>query len=58
MLLSTLRASFLGNFLMKHNERTINDGIIRYIKALFEQEEEVCYEHKRVSNFWDNNYIE
>ena len=43
---------------MKHNERTINDRITRDIKVLFEQEEEVCYEHKRVSNFWNNNYIE
>ena len=43
---------------MKHNERTINDRIIRDIKALFEQEEEVCNEHKRVSTFWNNNYIE
>ena len=40
----------------KHNERIIKDRIIRDIRTLFEQED--YYEHKRVSNFWDNNYIE
>ena len=43
----------------KHNERIIKDRIIRGIKTLFEQEEEKdYYESKRVSNFWNNNYIE
>ena len=43
----------------KHNERIIKDRIIRDIKTLFEQEEEKdYYESKRVSNFWNNNYIE
>ena len=40
----------------KHNERIIKDRIIRDIRTLFEQED--YYEHKSVSNFWDNNYIE
>ena len=33
------------------------DRIIGDIRALFEQEEEDYYEPKRVSNFWNNNYI-
>ena len=28
------------------------------IRTLFEQEEEDYYKPKRVSNFWNNNYIE
>ena len=39
------------------NENIINDKIIRDIRTLFEQEENQ-YETKRVSNFWNNNYIE
>ena len=40
------------------NEKIIKDKIIRDIKILFEQEkEEDYYEAKRVSNFWNNNYI-
>lgn len=33
--------------------------MIREIKKLFEQEvkEENYYEHKRMSNFWNNSYI-
>ena len=42
----------------KHNERIINDRTIRNIRTLFEQEKEDYYEHKRFSNFWNNNYIE
>ena len=38
----------------KHNERIIKDRIIKDIRALFEPEEEP----KKVSNFWNNNYIE
>ena len=40
----------------KHNERIIKDRIIRDIWTLFEQED--YYEHKRESNFWNNNYTE
>ena len=40
----------------KHNQRIIEDRIIRDIGTLFEQED--YYEPKRVSNFWNNNYIE
>ena len=40
----------------KHNERIVKDRIIRDIRTLFEQEED--YEPKRVSNFWNNIYIE
>ena len=36
---------------------TIKDKIIREIKALFGQQEEVCYRPVRVGNFWNNNYI-
>ena len=42
----------------KHNERIIKDRIIKDIRALFEQQEEDYYEPKRVTNFWNNNYIE
>ena len=36
---------------------TIKDKIIREIKALFGQQEEVYYRPVRVGNFWNNNYI-
>ena len=43
----------------KINDRLIKDRIIRDIRSLFEQQEEKdYYKPKRVSNFWDNNYIE
>ena len=42
----------------KHNERIIKDRTMRNIRTLFEQEKEDYYEHKRFSNFWNNNYIE
>ena len=41
----------------KQNERIIKDRIIRDIRTLSEQEEDY-YKPKRVSNFWNNNYIE
>ena len=42
-----------------HNERIIKGRIIRDIRTDFEQQqEEVYYERIRVSNFWNNNYIE
>ena len=42
-----------------HNERIIKGRIIRDIRTDFEQQqEEVYYEPIRVSNFWNNNYIE
>ena len=40
-----------------HNERIIKDRIIRDITTFFKLEEDY-YEPKRVSNFWNNNYIE
>ena len=44
---------------MKQNEKIIKDNKSRDIKTRFEQEkEEDYYEPKRVSNFWNNNYIE
>ena len=42
----------------KHNERMIKDRMIRDIRTLSEQQWEDYYETKRVSNFWNNNYIE
>ena len=39
------------------NERLIKDRIITDIRTLFEQEEDY-YKPKRVSNFWNNNYVE
>ena len=40
----------------KQNEKIIKNKIIRDIRTLFQQEGG-CYEPKRVSNFWNNNYI-
>ena len=42
----------------EHNERLIKDKIIRDIRTLFEQEEKDYYKPKRVSSFWNNNYID
>ena len=42
----------------KQNERIIKDKKSRDIRTLFEQEEEDYYKPKKVSNFWNNNYIE
>ena len=39
-----------------HDKRIIKDRIIRDISTLFEQQENY-YEPKRVTNFWNNNYI-
>ena len=39
-------------------KREVNNRIIRDIRTLFEQEEKVYYKPKRVSNLWNNNYIE
>ena len=40
------------------NERLIKDRIIGDIRTLFEQRKEDYYKPKRVSYFWNNNYIE
>ena len=41
------------------NEKLIKERIIRDIRTLFEQQEEKgYYKLKRVSNIWNNNYIE
>ena len=42
----------------KKYERLIKYKIIRDIRSLFEQQEEDYYKPKRVSSFWNNNYIE
>ena len=42
----------------KHNERIVKHRIIRDIRTLFEQEKEGYYEHKRLRNFCNDNYIE
>ena len=43
----------------KINNGLIKDRIIRDVRTLFDQEEEKAYyKPKRVSNFWNNNYIE
>ena len=50
---------FLKQKKKKQNETIIKDRIIINIRTLFEQEkEEDYYKPKRVSNFWNNNYIE
>ena len=47
-----------GQFLIL-KKNIIQDNIIRGIRILFQQEkEEDYYEPKKVSNFWNNNYIE
>ena len=43
---------------VKIENEAIKDRIIRDIRTLFEQQEEEYYKPKRVSNFWNNNYIE
>ena len=40
------------------NDRLIKDRIIRDIRTRFEQIEKDYYKPKRVSNFFNNNYIE
>ena len=41
------------------DERIIKDRVIRCIRKLFQQQqEEHYYKPERVSNFWNNNYIE
>ena len=40
------------------NNTLIKDRIIGDIRTLFAQEEEDSYNPKRVSNFWNDNYIE
>ena len=41
----------------ERNDRIIKDKIIRDNRAYFEQEDNDYFKPKRVSNFWDNNYI-
>ena len=41
----------------EYNERLIKDKVISIIITLFEQQE-YYYKPKRVSSFWNNNYIE
>ena len=54
------KTMIFGHFLKqkKHNGRIIKGSIIRDIRTLFEHKEGDYYEHKRVTNFWNNNYIE
>ena len=42
----------------KQNERIIKDKIIRDIRTFEQQQEEDYHQPKRVSSFWNNNYIE
>ena len=42
----------------KNNQRSIKERIIGDTRTLFEQQEEDYYKPKRVSNFWNNIYIE
>ena len=43
----------IGKEKIQKRQKTIKDKIIWYIRTLFED----YYEPKRVSNFWNNNYI-
>ena len=52
-----------GHFLKQkkkknQNKKIVKDRLIRDIRTLFEQEEEDHFKPQRVSNFWNNNYIE
>ena len=49
----------IWNFLNKNKKwKKVKDRIIRGIRTLFEPEEKYYYKPIRVSNFWNNNYIE
>ena len=41
----------------KQNEKIIKDKVVKDIRTLFEQQEEDYYVPKRISNFWNTNYI-
>ena len=41
----------------EHKERLVKDRIVTDIRTFFEQQEDF-YKPERVSNFWNNNYIE
>ena len=43
--------------MLKIENKEIKDRIIRDIRTLFKQEDDY-YKPERVSNFWNNNYIE
>ena len=46
-------------FKLKKENQVIKDRIIRYIRNLFEHEEEKdCCKPVRVGNFWRNRYID
>ena len=46
-------------FRLEKETKSIKDRILRYIKNLFEdEEEENCFKPVWVNNFWNNNYIE
>ena len=46
-------------FRVEKKTKAIKDGILRYIKDLFEHEkEEIYYKPVRLSNFLNSNYIE
>ena len=44
-------------FVLKKENKEIKDIIVRDIRTLFEQEDDY-YKPKKISNFWNNNYIE
>ena len=58
--LNCTRIKDIRNLLRLEKEnRAIKDRILSHIKNLFEHEEEGnYYKPVRVSNFWNNNYIE
>ena len=45
-------------FRLEKETKPIKDRTIRYMKNLFEHEEENYYKPVRVNNSWSNNYIE
>ena len=45
-------------FNLEKETQTIKERILRYIKVLFQYQEEDCYKPVVVNNFWGNNCIE
>ena len=49
--------SIRNHFVLRKEKKEINDRIIGDVKALFEEDDDKSYKPKRVSNFWNINYI-
>ena len=45
-------------FILEKENNGIKDRIVRDIRRFFDQQDDDYYKPKRVSNFWNNNFIE